>query len=730
MMHAKDTTKLFVLNPCLLACAGLALAAAGDALAGGPIFIRNYVGTDNVGYWSEIANWSTTMPTVGDGAWIGDSAQAENAWVYLDMDALGLYSLDITDGMALRTNGYTLEVLGHSLSLQGKNVVNNTSYYPRLIVDDGPDPIDADIRTLFMAVNEGRVEMNDQNAVLRVFRGMTINTGTAIQGHGTIIWDNDNAFDSFWNMGLIAGSPGGTLTLQQAGTTPFNLDGDGGEPGKLHASVWNMNEETGSHLVVNATALSDDFDGEMIISPYCSIHMNVAADWTLGPNGHITMFGDENGQAVLGGTTMTMLGTLETYGADCLVEADVMLLNGGHTILNMNDGLTFTGNTIANTSLFTIGSGSTLNFAGPSNLTGNGFDLDNGTITGAIIQNTGGYGIRGRGTVDNRVINDAVFYADGGTLLINGFVNDWDGIGDGGELRAQDGDLHLTDHVDADFAGDMYIFPDREIFIDGFAMTLTPAGYLYNWDGTLRATDLFTIAGQFDAIGAVDIDADVQFTSTSTTISGDRLNLNQNAFIQAGASINAVPGGLIVGGASGMLELDHGSIVDADVQGQGLILIDAAIGQATVNDNFYLIGTLALQLGLPSPGRYDHLTVADTFEARGHIDVVMFGYEPQLGDEYDVLDFVTFNDLGYTMALPQLPAVLDWDVTDFETAGVLRVAQDLCPADFDDNAGVDVIDLLSLLAAWGLADPAFDLNDDGIVDVQDLLALLASWGSC
>jgi hypothetical protein len=56
-----------------------------------------------------------------------------------------------------------------------------------------------------------------------------------------------------------------------------------------------------------------------------------------------------------------------------------------------------------------------------------------------------------------------------------------------------------------------------------------------------------------------------------------------------------------------------------------------------------------------------------------------------------------------------------------------------CPADLDADGGVDGIDVLLLLAAWGTC-PGFrctgDLDLDGVVGVADLVRLLASWGAC
>lgn len=53
-----------------------------------------------------------------------------------------------------------------------------------------------------------------------------------------------------------------------------------------------------------------------------------------------------------------------------------------------------------------------------------------------------------------------------------------------------------------------------------------------------------------------------------------------------------------------------------------------------------------------------------------------------------------------------------------------------CPADFDDDSQVTVVDLMALIAAWGTADEMFDVVADGVVDVSDLTFTLSVWGAC
>ena len=73
----------------------------------------------------------------------------------------------------------------------------------------------------------------------------------------------------------------------------------------------------------------------------------------------------------------------------------------------------------------------------------------------------------------------------------------------------------------------------------------------------------------------------------------------------------------------------------------------------------------------------------------------------------------------------------DWLPIANETASAFRVdVTPDCPADFDGNGAVDVLDFLSLIAAWGQSGVPQDLDGSGAVAVGDFLMLLAAWGPC
>ncbi|MCZ6837065.1 MAG: right-handed parallel beta-helix repeat-containing protein [Planctomycetota bacterium] len=104
-------------------------------------------------------------------------------------------------------------------------------------------------------------------------------------------------------------------------------------------------------------------------------------------------------------------------------------------------------------------------------------------------------------------------------------------------------------------------------------------------------------------------------------------------------------------------------------------------------------------------------------------------------------------DQADAMNLPTDTSDVDGDGDDFEllpvdlddTPRVLNLNLDMgayesdhCPADSDGSGGIEVLDLLDLLAKWGLCSvPCPEDNDgSGTVDVLDLLDLLAAWGAC
>jgi hypothetical protein len=53
-----------------------------------------------------------------------------------------------------------------------------------------------------------------------------------------------------------------------------------------------------------------------------------------------------------------------------------------------------------------------------------------------------------------------------------------------------------------------------------------------------------------------------------------------------------------------------------------------------------------------------------------------------------------------------------------------------CISDTNGDGTTDVVDLVTVINAWGTDDPIADVNFDGIVDVLDLTEIIVGWGPC
>ena len=150
-------------------------------------------------------------------------------------------------------------------------------------------------------------------------------------------------------------------------------------------------------------------------------------------------------------------------------------------------------------------------------------------------------------------------------------------------------------------------------------------------------------------------------------------------------------------------------------------------------------------IDMDDDGDLDLAVVANN--ADGIAVTVMFRNDSPIGGE-----LVIFTDIGHEEGsglnpLKARSADVDGDgyddllmITDtiaFRSAGAVGSTQTVvndhttgCLGDFNDDGSVTVLDLLTLIAAWGPGNGEEDLNGDGNVNVLDLLLLIGAWGEC
>jgi formylmethanofuran dehydrogenase subunit C len=699
----------------------LALTLSATAAAD----VVTWISSDSLEYWSDASNWSPVGPSAGDYPMIGTTAQAENNWVRMDQDVSGLVGMEIWDGMTLDTYGNLLDMSGADLVIIGENQIGNIIYSSRLSVKDSPaDPFEFWARDVAILDDADLWLYDGAGAVIE--GTLSIGPDSLVHGFGTIRLDGDNP-RSLNNNGAITGRTLGPLTITQNGAGKIDLDGSA-ENGKVFSSGYNLETMQGELVVVNAPVLHDAFDGFMKIGSRCEMQMNIDVGWLLGADGELQMWGEEDGPAVLTGDLFGVLGTINAISEHASIQSETIVFTGSNVNVSDFNKLSFDGPTDIDGGTFTVEADGLLELNGPTTVEDATFQLLGGTTTGALLTNTGSGMIMGYGTVDNRVINDTSIIADGGTLVVNGLVNDWDGSSQVGQLQALTGSLHLTDLANAAFNGRMQVAGDEEIFLDGFRFTTNPPSAIDMFGGKIRSDQTQRIGGEVTVFGEARFETDVEFLSTADVALGAILRLQQQSTIAPGATF-AGNEALVVG-SSGALTLEGGAGLDVDVRALGSLIIENGIGQASVNGNVEVLSTLLMQLGGTGLGDYDQLFVADNLEMRGHLQVHMLGYVPTLGDEFDILDFDMFVDLGYTMNLPVIAPELQWDTSTLEIDGVLRVTQDTCLPDIDDDGFVGVEDLILVILTWDTNNAHADIDGSGVVGVDDMLQVVLAWGPC
>jgi protocatechuate 3,4-dioxygenase beta subunit len=114
-----------------------------------------------------------------------------------------------------------------------------------------------------------------------------------------------------------------------------------------------------------------------------------------------------------------------------------------------------------------------------------------------------------------------------------------------------------------------------------------------------------------------------------------------------------------------------------------------------------------------------------------HIHVKVRGTTPSIFTTQLYFPDVPENDDDFFYHPDLEVSVIEEDVDGNMIAEFQFVVEEryICP-DINGDGYINVIDLLTIIAQWGLTNSPADVNADGIVNVSDLLIVVGSWGPC
>jgi fibronectin-binding autotransporter adhesin len=313
--------------------------------------------------------------------------------------------------------------------------------------------------------------------------------------------------------------------------------------------------------------------------------------------------------------------------------------------------------------------GGTINVAQPFANSGL-VELAGGTgLSGAIMTNSGA--LQGAGSVANAIVNGGRIEAVGGTLSLGGALIN----GAAGTLAAGTGGRVF---IAGGLATNLGIISLDGGTFDNNAAALVNSGQI-SGRGTLLTGGLTNNGGIGFSGGISDIYGDVANPAGGRiTITGGGLaTFYDDVVHNSGAIFQVSPGSSVVFfGLSGT----------GSFSGTGTVYIEgdlrpgASPGEVSFDGDLVLGGAsrLVAELAGTAPGsQYDVLDVGGSLALAGTLDVnLLYGFQPQPGQMFDILDFDPANLSGRFAAfdLPDLGGGLSWDTTNLYTTGAIGVA--------------------------------------------------------
>lgn len=407
------------------------------------------------------------------------------------------------------------------------------------------------------------------------------------------------------------------------------LDWDGQEGGGWTTLIGDgVSVVINSAQMESGNPATDGYDGIVRIGVGSTLEVNTASDWRmdgaliLRQNALLTTSGARGDapMARIFGDLLVFAGETGTVDAPIALEASSdTIVDGGETLLLSNaffrGGDVFGGGTLYNAGVFTVeahqaidvttldwdgaGNGQTYVNAGASLTISSDFldagnnifdgyvesagaltigtlagawenagtvNLTGGSLNGDDLNNSGN--LQGRGDVNVRVNNEGTIRAVGGVLrLDDNDVHDYDGLGEAGEMWAQNGSLVIENGSGAfGFDGLVRIGGGNTFDAGGLDLFFNPNGRLrFVGDGTYAA-DLTTMGGSLDVdVGAgATHEGELRLQAGSATdVAGSLTHSAGDLVIGAGANVTVQSGGTFTAQGDSFTN-QNGSLVTVD----------------------------------------------------------------------------------------------------------------------------------------------------------------------
>lgn len=229
--------------------------------------------------------------------------------------------------------------------------------------------------------------------------------------------------------------------------------------------------------------------------------------------------------------------------------------------------------------------------------------------------------------------------------------------------------------------------------------------------------------------GTLYLNTNNTYAGTTTVNQGTLFVVNSTGSATGNGLVDVANGATLAGpGIIGGIVQNNGSVAPAGFSGN-------SIGTLTLLSTYGQFASGSLNIEIGGATSNDRLSVSGAVAvAAGTLNVTLInGFVPVAGNDFTILTAASISGTFPTANLPALPSPLSWQV-EYQTSAVrLVVVGCELPADVNNDNDVDLVDLTTLLAHFGIQNGATpedgDVNGDGAVDLTDLTLLLGSFGA-
>ena len=325
-----------------------------------------------------------------------------------------------------------------------------------------------------------------------------------------------------------------------------------------------------------------------------------------------------------------------------------------------------------------------------------------------IIQTAGGQSnagsilwIQGAGT---NAVGDGVLRLDAGSTLRLGNAIDNTGFAIDYDINHQGGTV-VIDGVGVELNGDASMTSNASLEVNRDAVI--NGAFLGSFSGIAKSGNAkLTLNGENQYFGATNINAGT--LAVNGLIKGSGVHVNSSGILAGTGNIATV---IVAAGGSAVAPGNSTGTLSAS--------------SATFRDQS------KLEIEIASAADFDQLLLSGqlTAESGAELELVLLnGFAPSVGDQFNILDFISLTGEFDTSSAPALPTG-QWDFSQLNSQGVIGVidAVSVLLGDCNQDGFVDFADIqtfIEILVAGTFLEEA-DCNQDGVVDFADIPSFIA-----